>query len=313
MKKTAVVLFNIGGPDKTQDVRKFLLNFFSDRNIIALPNPFRKMLAILISSTRYKESAKNYFEIHKDGGSPLLQNTKEQMDALENSLGDGFKVFICMRYWHPFTCDVVKEVLNYAPDEVVLLPLYPQYSFATTRSSFEEWYKFFPKHSLIKQREIVSYHNHPLYIESWCNRIRESLEQMPVCDVILFSAHGIPVSYVKKGDPYQRQIKESVELIMKHFDGHKFTLCYQSRVGKLEWLRPYFSDEIENWKGKKILVVPISFVSEHVETLFELDIEYREVAEHVGVLDYKVCKTPGENHSFISCLKDLVKNYHPII
>lgn len=311
--KTAIILLNIGGPDSLNSVRPFLYNFFSDKNIINLPALPRKIIAFLISSFRYKKSSKNYAKI--GGKSPLLENTLLQANALEQALGKAspneFKCFIAMRYWHPMTPETINAVIEYDPDEIILLPLYPQYSFATTKSSFEEWDKCF-KNVNIKVRKIISYESHPLFIKAHAESIIDGAKEILVRGgVLIFSAHGIPKNFVERGDPYEAQTNKTVNAIIFYIEkklGQKveYELCYQSRVGKLEWLRPYLKDTLPKYSAMDVIIVPISFVSEHIETLEELDVEYRTIAQDLGIKSYTRIGALGTNEDFINCLADLV-------
>tara|TARA_B100001939_G_scaffold342104_1_gene352725 strand:+ start:18817 stop:19809 length:993 start_codon:yes stop_codon:yes gene_type:complete len=295
--KTAVVLFNLGGPDSLEAIKPFLFNLFYDPAIIMLPNPLRWLVAKLISSRRAPIARDIYRQI--GNRSPLLAQTRDQAAALEkrlNERGEGrYKCFIAMRYWHPLSAQTVTEVKQYAPDEVVLLPLYPQYSVTTTGSSLLEWTREAQKAGLeVPVRIIRDYPTEEKFITAHADLIRNALTGLESLHSyrVLFSAHGLPKKVIEAGDPYQQQVEQTCAAIVAQL-GEKyadldFVTCYQSRVGPLEWIGPNTEDEIERAgrDGKNLIVVPVAFVSEHSETLVELDIEYRELAEKCGVGKY---------------------------
>ncbi|WP_138381216.1 ferrochelatase [Luteithermobacter gelatinilyticus] len=295
--KTAVVLFNLGGPDSLEAIKPFLFNLFYDPAIIMLPNPLRWLVAKLISSRRAPIARDIYRQI--GNRSPLLAQTRDQAAALEkrlNERGEGrYKCFIAMRYWHPLSAQTVTEVKQYAPDEVVLLPLYPQYSVTTTGSSLLEWTREAQKAGLeVPVRIIRDYPTEEKFIAAHADLIRNALTGLESLHSyrVLFSAHGLPKKVIEAGDPYQQQVEQTCAAIVAQL-GEKyadldFVTCYQSRVGPLEWIGPNTEDEIERAgrDGKNLIVVPVAFVSEHSETLVELDIEYRELAEKCGVGKY---------------------------
>lgn len=295
MGRTGVLLLNLGGPEQLEDVRPFLFNLFADPEIIRLPFPWlQKPLAWLISTSRASKSQDNYKEI--GGGSPLRRITEEQGAALKNylqNLGRDVKIYIGMRYWYPFTEEAVAQIKQDGIEELVILPLYPQFSISTSGSSFrllEKLWQDDPALQKIDYTVIPSWYSSPGYVRAMADLINQELDKLPNPDEghIFFSAHGVPVSYVEEaGDPYQREMEHCVELIMKAVDrSNQYTLAYQSRVGPVEWLQPYTEDAIEELAEQGVddlVVVPISFVSEHIETLQEIDIEYRELAEEAGI------------------------------
>ncbi len=315
MEKVAVVLFNLGGPDSPAAVKPFLFNFFMDKNIIALPLPFRFLLAKLISNRRSKrEAGESYKEL--GGSSPLLANSQEQAKALEKVLGEGFKVFVCMRYWHPMADQIVREVQDWGADQVVLLPLYPQFSTTTTWSSLGAWEKATKKSGLDKPtQKICCYPLNEGYIKASVLRVMEAYE-MAVKDGheaprVLFSAHGLPEDIIKKGDPYQWQCQQSATKIagatgVKDLD---WQICYQSRVGPKKWIGPSLDEALEKaaQDKKAVVIYPHAFTQEHVETLVELDIEYKEMAEELGIDGYYRAGTVGTHPDFIAGLAELVK------
>jgi protoporphyrin/coproporphyrin ferrochelatase len=316
MSKTAVVLLNLGGPDSLEAVQPFLENLFNDSDIFKLP--FQNSLARFISKKRAPKVQKEYELI--GGKSPINEWTEKQRSMLEvklRSLEKDTDVLVAMRYWKPLTQEVVSKAEQSSYEKIILLPLYPHFSVSTTGSSFNEWKRFY-KGDESKVIYIDSYQTHPLYLKAINERIDESLLRFPQevrNDVqLVFSAHGTPVSYVKKGDPYSLQIKETIEGIMKLRDGtHNHHLCFQSKVGPAKWLEPATDTMIEELaaEGKKhLLIIPISFVSDHVETSFELDIEYRHVADKVSIENYIVMKGLNDSQVFIDALYDIVtKNF----
>jgi len=316
--KTAVLLLNMGGPLSLDDVEPFLYNLFMDPDIIEIPlgKLFRPFIAKKISKKR-SEKVRTYYK--KIGGkSPLLELTRNQADALEKALSSKgeFRSFIAMRYWHPFTEEAVKEILAYDPQKLVLLPLYPHYSGTTSGSSFNEFDRKWKKlgKSQIEIIKINDWFNHEGYIDSWVHLIEGSLSQMNGAAKenvhLIFSAHGIPQKLVERGDPYEKQTEASVSLILDKLRWQgDWTLSYQSRVGPVKWLLPA-TDELLVELGKKgtksVLMVPISFVSDHSETLYEMDIQYLELAKDSGIEHFQRVVTPNCHPLFIEALKDMV-------
>lgn len=305
-RKVAVVLFNLGGPDGPKDVQPFLQNLFSDPAIIQAPSPIRWMLARFISRTRAPSVIKNYAMMDAGGGSPLMPETRKQADALSamlNTGGDEFKVFIAMRYWHPFTEDVAKEVKAWGADDVVLLPLYPQFSTTTTGSSFSGWESEFGAGAKL----VCCYPFDELLIEAHTKRIIEAHERAgkPEQVTLLLSAHGLPQKIVEGGDPYQWQCETFSDMLIGRLPSHwTIHTCYQSRVGPLKWIGPSTEDLIEEHasKNEDILISPIAFVSEHIETLVELGEEYREIAEEHGAASYTCVAALGVMDEYINLL-----------
>lgn len=292
-RRIAVVLFNLGGPDDQASVKPFLFNLFSDPAIIGLPNPFRALLARLISSRRETSAQANYALM--GGGSPLLPETRRQALAFEEALaahlpGDEIKAFIAMRYWSPLTEQTAAEVAAFSPDEIVLLPLYPQFSTTTTESSLKAWHETYAGPGV--SRTVCCYPEAVGWIEAQADGVRAKLAEAGDQPVrVLFSAHGIPESLItRKGDPYQEQIESTCAAIAARAglaDG-AWAICYQSRVGPMKWLGPSTPDAIAQAgrDGVGVVVTPVAFVSEHIETLVELDIEYAELAHELGVTPY---------------------------
>jgi ferrochelatase len=307
--KKAVILFNLGGPGSIKEVKSFLFNLFNDKAIINLPTIFRYLLAKFISSKREKKAIKIYNYI--GGKSPILENTNFQAQALERDLkphGD-YKVFTSMRYSKPQSKDTIKEINNYNPEEILLIPLYPQFSTTTTESSLKDFIKNFD--SKIKVKMICCYPVEKNFINSYANLIEEKIKTLKLNSFrILFTAHGLPEKIIKKGDPYQSQVELTCkniieELNIKNLD---YVICYQSKVGPLKWIGPPTESEIIKASNDKktIIIAPISFVSEHSETLVELDIEYKEVAYINGCLNYIRIEALGINKLFIESLKNQV-------
>ncbi len=315
MSRLAVVLFNLGGPDSLKAVRPFLFNLFRDPAIIQLPTIARLPLAWLISTTRNKPAQANYALM--GGRSPLLPETKAQADALETELkarGHDARVFIAMRYWKPFADQTAKEVAAFAPDEIVLLPLYPQYSTTTSGSSLKDWAQAYKGPG--RTRTVCCYPTTAGLAEAHAAEIRKVWESAgrPANIRLLFSAHGLPKRIVDDGDPYQAQIEATAAAIGYHLpELADRKVCYQSRVGRLEWLGPSTDDSIRGAaaEGKGVLISPIAFVSEHVETLVELDHEYAELAKSLGMQVYLRARTPGVEAPFISDLATAVADSLP--
>ena len=313
--KKAIILFNLGGPDKLENVEPFLFNLFNDPAILNIPSLIRYPLAKLISNRRAPIAKKIYQEI--GGSSPILKLTIDQSNALEKKLNhsdnqNNYKCFVVMRCWHPRAEDVVKNVKEYCPDEIVLLPLYPQYSAATSGSSIKEWHTVCKKINYsTKTSTICCYPTDISFIKSHVEGIKNKIKDLQNYKLI-FSEHGLPQKNIKKGDPYQWQVEQSVNMIVKNLklDTLDWILSYQSRVGPLKWIGPSTDDIIiENSKlGKKIVLVPIAFVSEHSETLVELDVEYKDLAVKNGCKDYIRVPALGTSPDFINSLCALVLN-----
>ena len=313
--KKAVILFNLGGPDKLESVEPFLFNLFNDPAILNLPSLFRFPLAKLIANRRAPTAKKIYNEL--GGSSPILQLTQEQAKALELKLNKDdsscdYKCFIVMRCWHPRAENVLKEVSDYNPDEIILMPLYPQYSAATSGSSIKEWNDVCKKNNFkIKTSTICCYPTDENFIEAHKEEIMKKIKNLNNFKLI-FSAHGLPEKNIKKGDPYQWQVEQSVKKIIESLKikDLDWILSYQSRVGPLKWIGPSTEEIIiENSKlGKHIVLVPIAFVSEHSETLVELDIEYKELADKNGCKNYSRIPALGTNKNYIASMSNLIIN-----
>ena len=308
-RRIAVVLFNLGGPDNQDSVKPFLFNLFSDPAIIGLPNPFRTLLARLISNRREKAAQANYALM--GGGSPLLPETRRQAAALAQSLsnclpGDEIRAFIAMRYWSPLTEETAAEVAAFAPDEIVLLPLYPQFSTTTTESSLRRWAEAYAGPGV--SRTVCCYPEAEGWIEAQADGVRAKLAEAGDRPVrVLFSAHGIPESLVEmKGDPYQEQIESTCAALAERLGlgADAWSICYQSRVGPMKWLGPSTPEAISQAAHDRVgvVVAPVAFVSEHIETLVELDIEYAELAHNLGVAPYLRAPAVGVAPPFIGAL-----------
>jgi protoporphyrin/coproporphyrin ferrochelatase len=311
--KKAVILFNLGGPDKIENVEPFLFNLFNDPAILNLPTILRYPLAKLISNRRAPVAKKIYEEL--GGSSPILKLTKEQSEALEIKLNqtetdNEYKCFIVMRCWNPRANDVIKDVQLFDPEEVILMPLYPQYSAATSGSSIKEWRDICKKNNYkVKTSTICCYPTDQNFINAHTKEIIKKIKDLKNFKLI-FSAHGLPEKNIKKGDPYQWQVEQSVQKIVENLniENLDWILSYQSRVGPLKWIGPSTEDIIvENSKlCKHIVLVPIAFVSEHSETLVELDIEYKEIADANGCKNYTRVPALGTNEDFIKGMSELI-------
>jgi len=312
MTRLAVVLFNLGGPDGPQAVRPFLFNLFRDRAIIDAPALVRYPLAALISASRARTARVNYDLM--GGASPLLPETRAQAAALEEALAVALpqveaKAFIAMRYWRPLSDETAREVAAFAPDEIVLLPLYPQYSTTTTASSVSAWRKAYGGKGRVQT--ICCYPTDAAFVTAHAEAINRAFEAAgrPGKVRLLFSAHGLPQKVVAAGDPYRAQVEATAAAVAAHLDGAwDWRVCYQSRVGPLEWIGPATDDEIRRAgaDGLGALVVPIAFVSEHVETLVELDHDYAKVAAEAGCAPYLRVPALGAGGRFIEGLAQAV-------
>lgn len=325
--KTAIVLFNLGGPDRPEAVEPFLRNLFSDPAILRVPNFLRPFLAWLIARRRAPTAQKIYEAL--GGGSPILANTNAQARALEAALdanasesGETSRCFVAMRYWHPFSDETAREVAAWKPDRIVLLPLYPQFSTTTTASSLADWHRAAAASGLAAPTHTVCcYPGEAGFIDAIADLATEPLARARAKGRLrlLFSAHGLPLKIVKAGDPYPDHVGETARAIAARLgvdvgvgddrDEESYEICFQSRVGPVEWLGPYTDETIarEAGAGHAIVLVPLAFVSEHSETLVELDIEYRHLAETHGAAAYERVATVGAHPAFIAGLANLVR------
>ncbi|MGP1275360.1 MAG: ferrochelatase [Caulobacterales bacterium] len=309
-RKIAVVLFNLGGPDGQASVKPFLRNLFNDPAIIYAPWPIRPLLAWLVSSTRGPKVAKEYAKM--GGGSPIVPETLKQAEALTAALegalpGDEVRCFLAMRYWHPFTHEAVEAVKAWGADETVLLPLYPQFSTTTTGSSLKAWRDAGGGEA----RTICCFPTEESFIDAHAALIRKAWEDAgrPENARVLHSAHGLPEITIQRGDPYQWQVEETVRAVTARLpELIDHITCFQSKVGPLKWIGPSTEDMVEEAarEGRHIILSPIAFVSEHIETLVELDEEYAELAHEHGAAGYTRVPALGVTPGFVEALKSLV-------
>lgn len=314
--KLGVILFQLGGPDSLEAVEPFLYNLFCDPDIIDFPfaRIARQPLAKLISTRRAKHVQHHYAEI--GGRSPIREFTERQAVALESKLREQFdaRVSVAMRYWRPFTDEAIGQMARHAPDQLVLLPLYPQYSKTTTGSSLNEWRRRFQPNGWNPRIHVVEeFHQDEAYLNSVVQAVDRTLAQFadPVDVDMVFSAHSVPVAVVEHGDPYQRQIERTVDLVWQRggWRGRRH-LCYQSKVGASKWLNPSMHETVKRLAAagsKRMLVIPISFVSDHVETLHEIDQEHRAQAAGLGITEYRMVPGLNDSPAFIGALAGLVQ------
>jgi ferrochelatase len=317
--KIAVVLFNLGGPDSPESIRPFLKNFFMDKNIIQAPLPIRVLVSSLIASRRSKNQAGEAYGL-MGGKSPLLENTQAQAAILEQTLTAqdptaSYKTFIAMRYWNPLTAETVAKIKAWGAERIILLPLYPQYSTTTTFSALETWRKEAAAAGLTAAETVFCcYPQLPGFVEASARLIRETYEGFVavsgMAPRVLFSAHGLPEKIIQQGDPYQWQCEESARVIAEAtgIENLDWSICYQSRVGPLKWIGPSTEDALVQAAQDEIpvLIYPHAFVSEHVETLVEIEIEYRHLAEELGVPGFARIPTVSVSEEFIDGLAAMV-------
>ena len=312
-RRVGIVLFQLGGPDSLEAIEPFLYNLFCDPDIIDFPfaRIGRKPLAKLISTTRARKVQHHYATI--GGASPIRRFTERQARALEIELqerGLDAHCFVAMRYWHPFTREAIAQVRAARCEEVVLLPLYPQYSSTTTGSSLNEWRRLFRDN--VRLRHVESFYRHPMYLDAVVEKIDAALTRFPVPEraEIVFSAHSVPLSVIEKGDPYQQQIEETVELLMQCGRWrNRHRLCYQSKVGASKWLQPSLRHTLQALaaeRAREVCIVPVAFVSDHVETLDEIDHEARAQARKLGITQFEMSAGLNDSPKFIQCLGQLV-------
>lgn len=312
MNRTAVLLLQMGGPDSPEAVEPFLRNLFSDRDIIRIgPSFVQPLIARLIARRRAGKVVENYRRI--GGRSPLRELTDQQASALEKALGRGYRCFVAMRYWKPDTLEALEAIKREGITRIIALSLYPHYSRATSGSSFNELERVAARFSgCFEIARIERFYDHPLYIAALAKKIERALADFGDRNTvqILFSAHGLPQSFIDAGDPYLDQIRATVALVMERFAGVTHHLAFQSRAGPVKWLEPSTEDKLRELAAegvKKALMVPVSFVSDHIETLYEIDIEYREVAESLGICDFRRVESLNTSELFIDCLAELVR------
>lgn len=315
-KRTAVVLFNLGGPDSPAAVEPFLFNLFSDPDIFKFPLAFitQKWFARWVARRRAPEARAGYQAI--GGASPLLANTRKQAEALQAALAHhgGFDVFVCMRYWHPLTAEVVQRLKQAKHQRVILLPLYPQYSLTTTGSSYNEFIRECARQDYQPRAHLIRHwYDQPDYQQAVVETIQAELAKLPApapAEVeLLFSAHGLPQKIVDAGDVYEQQIRATYEAVRAKLGWPHTTLCYQSRVGPLKWLQPYTENVIRQKAAagvRQMLVYPIAFVSDHIETLYELGMTYAALARAQGIAHYRVVPALNDHPLLIRALAQLV-------
>ena len=311
--KTAVLLLQMGGPDSLQAVEPFLYNLFSDRDIIKIGPAFlQPFIARMIVKRRAPRSAANYRDI--GGKSPLRELTEQQGAELEKLLGDRYRCFVAMRYWKPFTDEALAAIRMEGIGRIIALSLYPHYSRATSGSSFNELERCLasskprPDVSCIRQ-----FYDNPLYIQALAEKIEQGLSGFPDRSSVqlFFSAHSLPQSFIADGDPYLDHIQATVRLVMQRFEGVAHHLAFQSRAGPVKWLEPSTGEKLKELAAlghRQVLMVPLSFVSDHIETLHEIDIEYREEAHKLGITDFRRMESLNNSPTFIQCLAELVRS-----
>jgi ferrochelatase len=307
--RIAVVLLNMGGPDSLDAVRPFLHNLFSDPEILSVPAFLRRPLAWWIARRRAPHSAENYRAI--GGRSPLGEITRAQATALEAELGPGYAVTVAMRYWHPRAAEAARAVRVSGARAVVALPLYPQFSRATSGSSLADLEQALADAGLgaLPREAIRSWEAFPPYVSALAECVAEGLAGLPG-GTVLFSAHGLPVKLVEQGDPYLGHVQSTVAAVMAHLPGVPHRLAFQSRTGPVRWLEPSVADELAALAGqgvKRVVVVPVSFVSDHIETLHEIDVEYGELARTLGFEAFRRSPSLNTRPSFVRALAQLVR------
>jgi ferrochelatase len=311
-EKTAVLLLQMGGPDSLDAVEPFLYNLFSDRDIIRIGPAFlQPFIARRIVKRRAPKSAANYRDI--GGKSPLRELTEQQAAELEKLLGDRYRCFVAMRYWKPFTDEALAAIRSEGIGRIIALSLYPHYSRATSGSSFNELEKCLsgarPRPEMLYIRH---FYGHPLYIQALAEKIELGLSGFPDRSGVqlFFSAHSLPQSFIAEGDPYLDHIQTTVRLVMEQFEGVAHHLAFQSRAGPVKWLEPSTGDKLKELAAlghREVLIVPLSFVSDHIETLHEIDIEYREEAHRLGISNFQRMESLNSSPTFIRCLAELVR------
>ena len=312
MNRTSVLLLQMGGPDSLEAVKPFLRNLFSDRDIIRIGPAFiQPLIARFIARRRSKKVSEYYSLI--GGKSPLRELTGKQAIELEKVLGVGYRCFVAMRYWKPDTAEALEAIRREDISHIIALSLYPHYSRATSGSSFNELARAQARYpDQFEITHVRQFHDHPLYIAALVEKIDQALagfgDQSAV--QLIFTAHGLPQSFIDSGDPYLDQIRATVGLVMARFKSISHHLAFQSRAGPVKWLEPSTGDtirELARSGSKHLLMVPISFVSDHIETLHEIDIQYRDEALNLGIIDFRRVESLNTSPLFINCLADLVK------
>ena len=316
------MLFNLGGPDRPEAIKPFLLNLFRDPAILRVPFFVRPLLARIIAGARVRPATENYALL--GGRSPLLELTQAQAAALEAALPElEARCFIAMRYWHPFAREVAPEVKRWNPDEILLLPLYPQYSTTTTGSSLTDWREAAARAGLVAPTTaLCCYHSDPGFVAASTAMLRRAYDEARAATPegtglrVLFSAHGLPETIVRRGDPYQFQVERTAAAMARTLattggiEGLDWSICYQSRATPQQWLEPSTEQALEKAAHDRaaVLVVPLAFVSEHSETLVELDVEYRDLAVKLGIPGYFRAPAQNADPGFIEALASLVRS-----
>ncbi|MDY3204293.1 MAG: ferrochelatase [Arcobacter sp.] len=308
--KKALVLLNMGGARNKAELKMFLTNMFNDKNILTIKNPLiRKMIAYFIVTRRLDSAWENYE--HIGNASPINPLTEKLVEKCNEKIEE-FKTYQVMRYTPPFAQDVIKQMLDDGINEIVLLPLYPQYSTTTTKSSVEDFIDYLPYTFGKNIRYIETFYKNDKFNECIINEIISNVEEPSEYNLI-FSAHGLPQKIVDAGDPYEIQMNEHVKILSeklkeKNINFKSINLAYQSKVGPLKWLEPSLEDMLKNFKEQKVIIYPIAFIVDNSETDFELDIEYREIAHEMGINEYKVCRCVNDSDEFVEAIKDIIKN-----
>jgi ferrochelatase len=311
LAKEAVILLNMGGPNNINEVEMFLKNMFADENILTMKSSLlRKMVGGFIVFNRVEASQEIYSEL--GGKSPIVGHTKKLVEKLQNKLGDDVVVDFAMRYTPPFADEVIKRVAKYDINKIYLIPLYPQYSTTTTKSSledFEDKYHNASGNALIY--EVKHFFENENYNKAIIQSIKDSMQDTKYRDFdIVFSAHGLPQKIVDSGDVYEKHIERHVEILKKmlveqNMDFHDVHLAYQSKVGPMKWLEPSLEDKLKTIRNRGVIVFPIAFTIDNSETVYELDVEYREIAQDLGFKEYRVCKCPNDSDYFVDALAEI--------
>ena len=316
MNKTAVLLLQMGGPDSLPAIEPFLYNLFSDRDIIRIGPAFlQPLIARFIARRRSKKVMEYYKKI--GGKSPIRELTEQQAAALETTLGSGYRCFVAMRYSHPDTAEALAAIAREGFTTVIALSLYPHYSRATVGSSVNELKRELKKSAApLSVSYISQFYDHPAYIAALAEKVEQGLAGFPDRSAVqlVFSAHGLPQSFIDSGDPYLDHIQATVRLTMELFEGVSHHLAFQSRAGPVKWLEPSTEAKIAELAAAgctQLLMVPISFVSDHIETLYEIDIQYKEEATALGIIDFRRIEALNSSPAFISCLAELVRSSTP--
>ncbi|MFW2590535.1 ferrochelatase [Aliarcobacter butzleri] len=305
--KKALVLLNMGGARDKSELKMFLTNMFNDENILTIKNAFiRKMVASFITNSRLESAWKNYEKIGNH--SPINPLTEQLVNKCNDKI-ENYKTYQVMRYTPPFAKEIISQMKKDGIKEVLLLPLYPQYSTTTTKSSLEDFIKFAKNSFSISS--IETFYKNDKFNECIVNEILNNVEDETSYNLV-FSAHGLPQKIVDAGDPYEKQMNEHVKILSEELQkrGKNFksiNLAYQSKVGPLKWLEPSLENMLKNFKNENVIIYPLSFIIDNSETVFELDIEYKEIAHEIGIKEYKVCSCVNDSDEFIEAIKDIIK------